>query len=95
MNPNCRKTDLSKDDVEFDDDLKAVLCTGCYCMRHPGWIPPSQVEVLGKLKPPESDSIQYDVRLNNNDGLTARVGIGPYQMSFHVSPDQIAKLTGR
>jgi hypothetical protein len=95
MNPRCGKKNISKNDVEFDDDLQMVLCTGCYCLRHPGWIPPSQVEVMN-LKAPDSDvGFKYDIQLNNRDGFTARVGVGEVSLSFHATPHQIHKLLGQ
>ena len=94
MNPRCGKKNISKNDVEFDEELQLVLCTGCYCLRHPGWIPPSQVEVMN-LKAPESDQVSYDVRLSSQEGFTARLGIGEVSLSLHATPAQIQKLLGQ
>jgi hypothetical protein len=36
QNESCNKTGLLRTEVEFDDELRKVLCRPCYTMRHPG-----------------------------------------------------------
>lgn len=92
QNPHCRKQNLKKEDVEFDEDRKMVLCTGCYCVAHPGWVPPAQVEVLG-LKPPLTDGgFQYDISLSSRNGFTAKASYNDLHFTFHASPDELKKL---
>lgn len=94
MNPNCGKKGLKKEDVEFDEDLGMVLCTGCYCLRHPAWVPPAQVEVLN-MKPPFSDGgFKYDMRLNSDEGFTAKATYAGLNFAFHMPADEINKLLG-
>lgn len=92
-NQHCRKSGLKKDDVEFDDDLHMVLCTGCYALRHPGWVPP--VEGKPVLPVPPGDALlRYEVHFTSERGLAARVGYGDLSFSFMAPMSEIQRYLG-
>lgn len=92
-NPRCGKKNLSKDDVEFDEDTRKVLCHGCMVLWHPGWMPPTGPTVIPRVA--ESDEgFRYDISLNNRTGFTAQFGFGEYTLAFHASPTELRRLVG-
>lgn len=95
MNTRCGKQGLRKEDVEFDDDLRMVLCQGCYALRHPGWVPPVDVVVqppVAVLQVPEKFS--YEAHLTTENGFSARIGYGEVSLGVHISKSQFQRWLG-
>lgn len=91
-NRNCGKTNLLKTDVEFDEELKMVLCHGCYCLRHPGWVPPTDTMPLPVAA--GDPKLRYELRFTNEMGFAARIGFGDLVVSFHAPMQDIRRLWG-
>ena len=87
-NATCGKTGLRKEDVEYDENLKLILCHGCYVQAHPGWMPPSEIIDLTADVP----ALGYAFSINNIDGFRARVSYGGASVSFHAPTEDIRKL---
>ncbi len=86
----CNKQGLKKEDVEFCDETKKVLCIGCYCLRHPMWRP--GVEVLPSM--PEAPKLTYELHFSSAGGFTARLGLGTATLGFHMPMDDIQRVFG-
>ncbi len=91
MNPLCGKTNLKKCDTERDHGSGLLFCVGCYCLIHPGWIPPAPLvsEALPEAPPVE---FQYDFSLSSSDGFRARIGYGDINISFHAPMGEIKRV---
>jgi hypothetical protein len=94
QNPYCGKKDLKKDDVEFCEDTHLVLCTGCYALRHPGWIPGNVVQPPPPSPAPPLDvkKVAFEAHFTTERGFTARLGYGEVSVGFYASMEEIKKL---
>lgn len=94
-NIHCRKTGLRKEDVELDRELRAVLCHGCYALRHPGWKPPEEVVVMPGVhtNPDGSPALGYGISFDNYRGLSAFLSYGEVSLELIV-PRMGGKLIG-
>lgn len=86
-NPTCRKSGLSKNDVEFDEERRQVLCHCCYVLAHPGWMPP--IEVLPAREIPK---LGYVLQLSEADGFRAKLSYGGTSVTFHAPAEDLRKL---
>lgn len=86
----CKKTGLRKEDVEFCEETLKVLCTGCYCLRHPMWNPVAEVVAL----PPAPEKLTYEFSFTSQQGFSAKVGIGQAQLGFHMPMQDIVRVFG-
>jgi len=92
-NTNCGKTNLRKTDVELDQELGKIYCTGCYCMLHPGWTPTVEGEIVSELVPPPE--VSYELSLSNRDGFRAKLGYGEVSIAFHAPMTDIKRALGQ
>jgi hypothetical protein len=97
QNPYCGKRNLSKEDVEFDDDSRMVLCTGCYALRHPGWVPPVPGTIAPQAHAPSLDmrKVEFEAHFTTDRGFTARLGYGEVAVGFCASMEEIKRLFRR
>ncbi len=87
---SCKKQGLKKEDVEFCEETRKVLCAGCYCRRHPMWRPDLQV-----LPPmPEPSKFTYELHFSNANGFIAKLGLGSATLGFHMPMADIEKVFG-
>lgn len=96
MSQHCQKQGLSKNDVEFDEDLRMVLCHGCYCLRHPGWVPPvtptdAPTYVPSVVVPTNGPSVEYEVHFTSERGFEAVVGYQDMSVTFHAPMGTLRK----
>lgn len=99
-NEHCRKDGLRKADVEFCDDLKKVLCHGCYALYHPGWVPPVEEyvdltdtvpKVVRMIPEPR---IGFTIRVDDQDGVRAQLSYGGATLSVHAPTSELKRLIG-
>lgn len=85
-NPECSKTGLRKEDVEFDEIRRQVLCRDCFCAVNPDVIfdPPRAL-----IRPP---GLQYELHLTSYSGLTAKVGQGDVSIGLNIPMDSLKKF---
>ena len=97
QNPYCGKKNLSKDDVEFDEDTRMVLCAGCYSLRHPGWVPSDPGMVAPQVQAPSLDmkKVAFEAHFTTERGITARLGYGEVAVGFYVSMEELKRLFSR
>ncbi len=101
MNDNCRKTGLRKEDIEFDEELHAVLCHGCYSLRHPGWVPPVRefVDMTDSVPKvvrilPSAPRIGFAIQISDHDGVRAQLSYGGATLNLHAPVSELARLVG-
>lgn len=98
-NENCKKDGLRKADIEFDETTRKVLCHGCMCLVHPGWVPPNEyVDVSGYI--PTVVSMDKEPKfglafqMNEKDGLKAGVSYGNISLAIHIPNDDFQRMFG-
>jgi hypothetical protein len=94
QNQKCRKQGLSKNDVEFCEDTKMVLCTGCYALRHPGWMPPNDFVVGAPQTAAVVPEFSYELHFTSGDGFSARVAFGDLVLGVHAPMEEIRRYFG-
>lgn len=87
QNENCKKDGLRKEDVEFCDVSKLILCHGCYALMHPGWKPPFEIVDLTDKRP--SPKIGYALQISNEEGIKAKVSYGDISLSVHIPASEL------
>jgi hypothetical protein len=93
QNPYCDRKNLNKDDVEFCEDTHLVLCTNCYALKHPGWVPGNALPLPPPQAPPlDMKKVAFEAHFATERGLTARLGYGEVSIGFHASMEEIKKL---
>ena len=95
QNPYCAKKGLSKNDVEFDEESDLVLCTNCYAIRHPGWIPDNTVRPSLSVPPLDMKKVAFEAHFTTERGFAARLGYGEVSVGFYASMEEIKKLFKR
>lgn len=96
-NSNCRKDGLRKDDVEFDETTRLVLCHGCMTLTHPGWVPPSEFVDLSGILPTVLKSeprLGIALQVNAKDGVNAAFSYGNMSVVVHVPDRDIKRWFG-
>jgi hypothetical protein len=94
-NQNCKKENLRKEDVEFDDYHRKVLCHGCYALHHPGWIPPSEVvDCSQEIETASESPIAYEVSLTSAEGFKASFSHGGMTVAFHAPKELLNRWLG-
>lgn len=89
----CDKQGLRKEDVEFCEETKKVLCAGCYCLRHPMW-DPTRAEVIMPALPAGPQKPTFEIQFTSQQGLSAKVGLGTAVLGFHVPMADIQRVFG-
>jgi len=93
QNPYCERKNLNKEDVEFCEDTHLVLCSSCYALKHPGWVPGSIVPTTPPQAPPlDMKKVAFEAHFVTEDGFTARLGYGEVSIGFHASMEEIKRL---
>lgn len=97
QNPHCRKDGLRKEDIEFDDTTRQILCHGCYALVHPGWVPPHEyvdlTDVVPKVSKPEPP-MGFAFQLTHDGGLKAQFNYGGASVAFMAPMTDLKKLFG-
>jgi len=91
---NCNKDKLRKADVEFDEELRKILCHGCYVLAHPGWLPPEEYVDVTDPVAQVLPKVDYAVSLDSKNGFQAQVAYGDLSFRFHAPMEQIKKYLG-
>jgi len=91
---NCNKDGLRKDDVEFCEETRMILCHGCYARRHPGWMPPEEYVDISAQVAEVLPKLDYAVSLDSKNGLEAKVSYGDLSVKFNAPMEQIKKVLG-
>ena len=82
-NQNCRKTGLTKAEVEKDTKRNMILCTGCFALSNPDLI--AQLpEVVSEMREPPVDGVGYHLSLDSVRGLSAQVSYGDVALELNV-----------
>lgn len=101
QNQNCGKDGLRKDDIEFCEETRLILCHGCYALRHPGWAPPveefvdltdSVPKVVRRL--PRDPRVGFAIQISDGDGVRAQVSYGGATLSFHAPMAELKRFVG-
>jgi len=88
-NEECKKTGLKKEEVEFDDENKQVLCKECYEKRK------GMVVLEPKLVPQDPGwPFSYGFEFTNQGGVEVHVKVGELALSLHASPQELKRLFG-
>ncbi len=92
---NCNKTSLRKEDVEFCESTKKILCHGCYVLAHPGWVPP--LEFIDTTKQDSTEifsDISYTISIDSKEGFRTSVSYKDLSLNFHVPLERIKQYLG-
>lgn len=90
---NCNRDGFRKQDVEFCEETRKVLCHGCYSLVHPNWTPPAEIVDLTDSVP-DRPKIGYAVSFSQADGLRAKISYGDTSILLHAPHEEIKKLLG-
>lgn len=83
QNQDCGKTELKREEVEFDDEKKLVVCQECYAAEH-------GITILPTMKP--KVPVEYDISITSKGGVKAELKVGEVTFGLEASPAQIQKL---
>lgn len=97
-NENCRKNGLRKEDIEFDDATRKVLCHGCMTLVHPGWTPPSEYvdltsDAVPRVPAPQS-KVGFAIQVTNEKGVQAQLSYGGVSIAFQAPMEDLKGLFG-
>lgn len=75
-NTNCRRTGLTKSEVERDKNTNLILCLGCYALANPGWSPDTQQALaLSPIAEPVP-KLGYSLTVDSVRGISALLSYG-------------------
>lgn len=87
QNESCGKTGLRPQDVEFDEELKKVICKDCYRIAH------NKIEVVTvPVQELTSSPFRFGVSVTTEDGIKAEVQYSKILVQAHVPMEEIKKI---
>jgi hypothetical protein len=91
----CRKTGLTKAEVEKDPNSKQILCLGCYSLANPGWHPTTETSMVPAPEvPPPVPGFGYAVCLDSMRGFSAQVSYGQTTLELVIPQTTLKSFLG-
>jgi hypothetical protein len=89
QNESCGKTGLRPQDVEFDEEVKKVVCKDCYRVAH------NVIEVVTvPVQELAASPFRFGVHVTTEDGVKAEVQYQKILVQAHVPTDEIKRILG-